>query len=60
MGKMKICFNWCLIAGILTELFLELFVEQFSTKHKDFMQITNLDLLPLQLNVKHAEAVHSG
>ena len=49
MGKMNIGFNCCLNAAILTELFLELFVEKSSTKHKQFMQMTYFDLLPLQL-----------
>ena len=48
IGKMKIGFNCCLISGILTELFLELFVELSSIKHKNVMQITHFDLLSLQ------------
>ena len=49
MGKMKIGFNCSLIAHILTELFLESFVEYSSTEHENFMQITHFDLLPLPL-----------
>ena len=48
MGKMKIGFNCCFIADILTECF-RTFLCVVLHKHKPFMQITQLDLLPLQM-----------
>ena len=49
MGKMKIGFNGSHIAGILTQVFLEMFIEESSTKHNNFVQIPHFDLLPWQL-----------
>ena len=51
MGKLKTCFNCCLISGVLTELNLEMIVELSSIKQNNVVKIPHFDLLPWQLMV---------
>ena len=59
MGKMKIGFNCCLIAAILTELFFFFFFEKCFLSSpppsKIMLYIPHFDLLPWKLKVQKTE-----